>query len=208
METKIIKINDYISIPFRGAKVNCPISRLNMTTRDLDAIMNTHGVTPPLHIYAICPKDNKTTARLTRANYRLTNAELFPEIYGVEVKVEAPVEPKKFETKTVDEIIADEVPVVEEKFQPEEPVTETPVEETPEEVVEETAPVEEVVEVEAPVEATEEVTIEETIEVVNDAVDTAVGEETITVENTEVPASNNNNYHNNNYNKNKKKKNR
>lgn len=219
--TKIIRINDYVSVYYRGSTINCPISRMTVTEYDLGMIMNRHDVRPPKHIYAICPKDKNVLVPLTKENFRLTNEELFPEHYSTETTVVIEEEKPKFEKKSFNEMVkesapvkgyvavetpavVEEVTVTEAAEEPEtdnaqtedvkveEITTETPVEETTEEVVEESKDDEEVIVVAG---ASDEDTDEEdVIEVVNTTV-----EET----NVETAATKTNN---NSYNKNKKKK--
>lgn len=213
--TKIIRINDYVSIYYRGSNINCPISRMTVTEYDLGMIMNRHDTKPPKHIYAICPKDRNVLVPLTKENFKLTNEELFPEYYATETPVAVEKEERhEFEKKSFNEMVKETTPAVEETVteapiaieEVKDEVVETPVTETVEEVVveetkvaevqtEESKDDEEVIVVAGASVSDEDTTEEDVIEVVSTTV-----EETKT-ETTTAAKTNNNNY-----NKNKKKK--
>lgn len=104
-EIKIIRVNDYITIPFRGSKVKCPISRINMTNEDLREVIESKNA--PTHIYALCPTDTSKSVFITKNNYMKSNKELFAKFYEktepVEtVQVNVPV-PEVFSADVVDE---------------------------------------------------------------------------------------------------------
>ena len=124
-EIKIIRINDYITIPFQRSKVQCPISRINMTVEDLREVMESRNA--PSHIYALMPSDLSKSVLITKKNYMKSNRELFSMYYEtkeekktVNVQVEVP---KVF---SVDSVV-ESSPVEIETTEPVVEVTETPV---------------------------------------------------------------------------------
>lgn len=200
MNSKCIRIDDYVTIPFGMSYMRCPINRVMMTDRDLKKILMNGN--KPVHIYAINLKDSKESVLITMDNYMKTNDELFNT-----VKEEVTTKTETYKINVGSDISA--IPV--EDIKPEkstEPITEIvedvvePVEDVKPEVVEP------VVTDEKPVEtvesSVEDVKSEETTESVEEVVEKIEEVKQEPVEKT------NTKYQNNTYNgyvrQNKKKK--
>lgn len=166
MNIKTIRINDYVTVPYKGSRLHCPVSGVSMTESDLSMIMNCHGVTPPAHIYAVCPKDKTVIRAITRENFRMTNDEIFPEFYNHVTPPEPAKDSVEFKAKSFINKIK-------------ETETSKPVEEAPVEVIETVDDTASVVE-----EVAEEVNdvVNDTVEVVTE---TQTDDATIVVEEPE-----------------------
>lgn len=75
MSIKCVTIKDYMKVPYKDTFINAPVSKIALSVNDLRYIM--HSEYPPVHIYAIDPKDSTNMIALTKKNYMLSNDELF-----------------------------------------------------------------------------------------------------------------------------------